>query len=92
MNLKEFREKYKENDNIFWTLETGEIQNLLEEAIEVVETYESRIINKLEERLKQFEKQLTSNYGFANKMKIQHKVKELKKCIQIIKSIKNTPN
>jgi len=41
MDLKEFRKKYSENDNIFWTLQSGEMQNLLDEAIEIIEKYES---------------------------------------------------
>jgi len=42
MNLKGFRQRYNENDNIFWTLESGEIQNLLDEAIEIIEEYENK--------------------------------------------------
>jgi hypothetical protein len=37
MNLSEFIKKYKNDDNVFWMLELGEIQNLLEEAIEIIE-------------------------------------------------------
>lgn len=37
MKLDEFIEKYQKADNIYWTLGAGEIQNLLEEAIERIE-------------------------------------------------------
>lgn len=40
MDLTEFRIKYRVNDNIFWTLQSGEMQNLLDEAIEIIEGYE----------------------------------------------------
>lgn len=42
------------------------------------------VLGKLIDRLNQFERQLASDHGFANKQKIQHKVRELKKCIQIV--------
>jgi hypothetical protein len=38
-----------------------------------------KIVQKLVERLNQFERQLVSQYGFPNKQKINHKIKELKK-------------
>ena len=44
------------------------------------------IAQKLIDRLNLYEKQYASNYGFINKQKIAHKVKELKKCIQIVQS------
>lgn len=44
------------------------------------------ISQKLIDRLNMFEKQMASDYGFANKQKIAHKIKELKKCIQIVQS------
>lgn len=44
------------------------------------------ISQKLIDRLNLFEKQLTSDYRVFNKQKISHKVKELKKCIQIVQS------
>jgi len=44
------------------------------------------IAQKLIDRLNLYEKQYASDYGFINKQKIAHKVKELKKCIQIVQS------
>lgn len=44
------------------------------------------ISQKLVDRLNMFERQMASDYGFANKQKIAHKIKELKKCIQIVQS------
>ena len=40
MTLKEFRES--SDRNIFWTLTSGETQNLLDEAIEIIEKYEKQ--------------------------------------------------
>jgi len=45
------------------------------------------ISQKLVDRLNMFEKQMASDYGFENKQKISHKIKELKKCIQIVQSV-----
>jgi len=39
MNLKEFRES--KDRNLFWRLQSGERQNLLDEAIEIIDCYES---------------------------------------------------
>jgi len=44
------------------------------------------IAQKLIDRLNLYEKQYASDYGFINKQKIAHKVKELKKCIQMVQS------
>ena len=44
------------------------------------------IVQKLVDRLNNFERQMQSDYGFANKQKIRYKIKELKKCIQIVQS------
>ena len=44
------------------------------------------IVQKLVDRLNNFERQMQSDYGFANKQKIAHKIKELKKCIRIVQS------
>lgn len=37
MNLDEYREKSKNNHNLFWTLQSGEHQNLLDEAIDKID-------------------------------------------------------
>jgi len=47
MNLKEFREST--DRNIYWRLQEGERQNLLDEAIEIIEDYES---NQVEAQVK----------------------------------------
>ena len=44
------------------------------------------IVTKLTDRLNSFERQTQSDYGFVNKQKIANKIKELKKCIQIVQS------
>ena len=36
MTLKEYIEKSKDNDNVYWTLDSGTVQNLLDEAIEKI--------------------------------------------------------
>lgn len=41
MDLKEFREST--DPNLFWTLQTGEMQNLLDEAIEIIQNYEEKV-------------------------------------------------
>jgi hypothetical protein len=41
VNLKEFRENT--DRNLIWTLQFGEVANLLEEAIETIENYEKSI-------------------------------------------------
>lgn len=38
MNLNEYIEKEKEDSNLFWRLSSGEHQNLLDEAIEKLES------------------------------------------------------
>ena len=53
----------------------------------IAEIVKDEILSKMKERLEQFERQLNNNDGFANKPKINHKVKELKKCIQIVQSV-----
>ena len=41
MELKEFRKKYKNDDNIIWRLSSGELQSLIDQAIECIENFES---------------------------------------------------
>ena len=41
MNLKEFIEKSKEDHNLFWRLQSGEHQNLLDEAIERINEFDN---------------------------------------------------
>lgn len=48
MNLKEFREST--DRNLIWRLQSGEVANLLDEAIEIIENYES---NRVEPQVKQ---------------------------------------
>lgn len=40
MNLSEYIEKSKQDPSLFWNLQPGVIQNLLEEAIEIYENHE----------------------------------------------------
>jgi len=40
MELKEFRKKYKNDDNIIWRLSSGELQSLIDQAIECIENFE----------------------------------------------------
>ena len=40
MNLKEFREQEKTDRNLYWRLQDGERQVLLDEALEIIEKYE----------------------------------------------------
>ena len=40
MNLKEFREST--DRNLIWRLQSGEVANLLDEAIEIIEVYEGK--------------------------------------------------
>ena len=47
---------------------------------------EAKMIQILVDRLNDYERQLKSDYGFQNKQKISNKVKELKKCIQLMQS------
>ena len=48
---------------------------------------EVKMIQVLVDRLNDYERQLKSDYGFPNKQKISHKVRELKKCIQLMQSV-----
>ena len=41
MNPKEFLAKYQENDNEWWKLSSGDMQNLFEEAVEQLAAKES---------------------------------------------------
>jgi hypothetical protein len=49
MNLKEFIEGEKKDSNLFWTLQSGEHQNLLYEAIEKMEETERLLREVLKE-------------------------------------------
>ncbi len=50
MNLKEYIEALKKDDNIFWYLSSGEHQNLLDEALGKIEDLEEKLkkVNGLE--------------------------------------------
>ena len=93
----ECKVKVKNNRGYEYILTEGEIRTL--EKFEAEEKESNRldlrvmpllikdeISQKLVDRLNMFERQMTSNYGFANKEKIAHKINELKKCIKIVQS------
>ena len=93
----ECKVKVKNNRGYEYILTEGEIRTL--EKFEAEEKESNRldlqvmpllikdeIVQKLIDRLNNFERQMQSDYGFANKQKIAYKIKELKKCIQIVQS------
>jgi hypothetical protein len=69
---------------IYATYKGGESRPLEQQVTPLL--IKDEISQKLINRLNMFEKQMASDYGFANKQKISHKIKELKKCIQIVQS------
>jgi len=66
------------------TKESAEIISSQPEPQVMLLPIKDEISQKLVDRLNMFEKQMASDYGFANKQKISYKIKELKKCIQIV--------
>lgn len=59
----------------------------MDEEIEKQLLKETKMVQVLVDRLNNYERQLKNDYGFPNKQKISHKVKELKKCIQLMQSV-----
>ena len=48
MNLKEFREQEKTDRNLYWRLQDGERQNLLDEALGIVDEFEQKLTEVIE--------------------------------------------
>ena len=74
--MNEIRDELRETENTSNPVEAEVMPLQLKEQIR----------KKMVERLNLFDRQLSSDYGFANKQKIRHKIAELKKCIQIVQS------
>lgn len=55
MNLKEFRAAYAKNDNEWWKLSTGDMQNLFDEACEELDAKDKRIA-ELEKQVEELSK------------------------------------
>lgn len=78
-----------ENDNARFVQTMKRLQGIVSNRLDGVVMpllIKDEIAQKLIDRLNLYEKQYASDYGFINKQKIAHKVKELKKCIQIVQS------
>ena len=70
MNLKEFIEKSKEDSDLFWRLQSGEHQNLLDEAIERIYKLENNqamvlIPNDIWIKIEKKAKECQKNWGMG---------------------------